>query len=283
MTNQEILEKLREDMELRNFSVYTKGNYESIAKIVMKHFSKPLEEVTTGELRNYLIGVTKEEGKSIRTANYHNSVIRFVFEVTLDKEINKKQIPMGRTGRKLPDILTRDELKLFFSKCTDIKYKTMFMLVYGSGLRISEVCNLKIKDINSKEMRVFVKDGKGRKDRYTILSQVELNALREYYRKYQPESRDGYIFVTSSGKPELESNVRAYFREYKRNAKIEKEVSVHTLRHCFATHLIEDGTSILDVKELMGHTAIRTTMGYIHLTKYDENVKSPLDILYGGK
>ena len=80
----------------------------------MKHFSKPFEKVTTGELRNYLICTTKEEWKSIRTANYHNSVIRFIFEVTLDKEINKKQIPMGRTGRKLPDILTREELKFFF-------------------------------------------------------------------------------------------------------------------------------------------------------------------------
>lgn len=282
MTNKEILEKLREDMELRNFSIYTKYNYESIAKIVMKHFKKPLEEVTTDELRKYLIATTKEEGKSIRTANYHNSVIRFIFDVTLDKEINKKQIPMGRTGRKLPDILNREELVKFFEKCKDIKYKTIFMLIYGSGLRVSEVCSLKTTDIDSKEMRIFIRDGKGRKDRYTILSKLELQQLRKYYSIEKPESKEKYIFPNSVGRKEKEGNIRAYFREYKRNANIEKDVTVHTLRHCFATHLIENGTSILEVKELMGHTAIRTTMSYIHLTKYDEDVKSPLDALYGG-
>ena len=165
MDNQELMQKMKEDMEMRGFSSHTKDSYERKAKDVIKYFKKPMEEVTTEELRKYLLKYLREERKlSERSVNYYNSVIRFMYEVTMDKLINKKQIPMYRRRRKMKDVLTKEELSAFFNACANYMYKTIFMLIYGSGLRVSEAVNLKIKDIDSKKMRILVRGGKGGKD-----------------------------------------------------------------------------------------------------------------------
>ena len=145
MTNQELLQKMKEDMEMRGFSHWTKESYELKAKDVMRYFKKPMEEVTTEELRNFLLKYLKEERKlSERSVNYYNSVIRFMYEVTMDKIINKKQLPMYRKRRKMKDVLTKEELSAFFNACDNYMYKTIFMLIYGSGLRVSEAVSIKI-------------------------------------------------------------------------------------------------------------------------------------------
>ena len=130
----------------------------------MKYFKKPMEEVEIEELRNFLLKYLREERKlSERSVNYYNSVIRFMYEVTMDKLINKKQLPMYRKRRKVKDVLTKEELSTFFNACDNYMYKTIFMLIYGSGLRISEALNLRIEDIDSRKMRIFVRKGKGEK------------------------------------------------------------------------------------------------------------------------
>ena len=161
MTNQELLQKMKEDMEMRGFSHWTKESYELKAKDVMRYFKKPMEEVTTEELRNFLLKYLKEERKiSERSVNYYNSVIRFMYEVTMDKIINKKQLPMYRKRRKMKDVLTKEELSAFFNACDNYMYKTIFMLIYGSGLRVSEAVSIKVQDIDSRKMRIFVSEGK---------------------------------------------------------------------------------------------------------------------------
>ena len=185
MSNEEILSKMRKDMEMRGFSHYTKEQYEIKVKDLMKYLNKSLEEVTVEELRNYLLKHLREEkGLSERSVNYYNSVIRFVYEVTMDKVINKKQLPMYRNRRRMIVVLTKEELSAFFNACKNYKYKTIFMLVYGTGLRIGEVANLRIEDIDSKRMRIFVRKGKGNKERYTILPQASLEMLRKYWKMY---------------------------------------------------------------------------------------------------
>ncbi len=232
MTNQEILNKMEEDMKMRGFSHWTEDSYRRKAKEIIEYFRKPMEEVTTEELRNFLLKYLREERKlSERSVNYYNSVIRFMYEVTMDKVINKKQLPMYRKRRKMKDVLTKEELSAFFNACDNYMYKTIFMLIYGSGLRISEAVNLKIEDIDSKKMRIFVRGGKGGKDRYTILPKTSLEMLRKYYKIYKPRHPEGYLFLNREGRVLKVERTRVFFRRYRRKAKIDEKFVVHSLRH----------------------------------------------------
>ena len=162
-------------------------------------------------------------------------------------------------------------------------YKTIFMMIYGSGLRVSEAVNLRIEDIDSRKMRIFVRAGKGGKDRYTVLPKTSLEMLRKYYKMYKPKHPEGYIFLNREGKPLKIERTRVFFRRYRKKAKIDDKFVIHSLRHGFATDLIERGASILEVKELMGHSNIRSTMEYIHVAKMELSVENPLDELMKGE
>ena len=169
MTNKEILEKMKEDMKLRNFSHYIYDSYLWKTKDMMRYFWKKIENLKTEELRKFLLKYLKEERKlSDISVNYYNSIIRFVYEVTLDKVLNKKQLPMRKEKKTVYKVLTKEELSTFFNVIENYKFKTIFMLIYGSGLRIGEVVNLRVEDIDSKNMRIFVRKGKGNKERYTL-------------------------------------------------------------------------------------------------------------------
>ena len=151
MTNKKLIEKLQEDMEMRGFSNHTKDSYLRKAKEIIEYFGKPMKQVTTKELREYLMKYLREERKlEERSVNYYNSVIRFIYDVVLDYPINQKQIPMYKKKRRLPKILREEELNIFFYACENYMYKTIFMLIYGTGLRISEATNIRIEDIDSK-------------------------------------------------------------------------------------------------------------------------------------
>lgn len=232
MTNQEILNKMGQDMKMRGFSHHTYYSYYIKAKDIIRYFKKSMEEVTTEELRKYLLEYLRDERKlSERSVNYYNSVIRFIYEVTMDKIINKKQLPMYKKRRKMIDVLTKEELSTFFNACDNYMYKTIFMMIYGSGLRISEAVNLKIKDIDSKKMRIFVEAGKGKKDRYTVLPQTSLEMLRKYYKTCKPKHKAGYLFLNNEGNVLKTERTRVYFRRYREKAKIDDKFVVHSLRH----------------------------------------------------
>ena len=279
MTNEELMEKLKEDMEMRGFSNYTKANYLKKAKETIEYLGKPMEEVSTKELREYLNKYLKEK-KKLRegSINFYNSVIRFVYDVVLDKPINYKQIPMYRKKRRLPKILSEEELSIFFDACENYMYKTIFMMIYGSGLRISEATNLRVEDIDSKNMRIFVRNGKGERERFTVLPKASLDMLREYYSRYKPKHPEGYLFLNGCGDPLKTERLRVFFRRYRRKAKISEDFIVHSLRHSFATKLVEEGVPLVQVKELLGHSCIRSTMTYVHVANNMQRVDSPLDI-----
>ena len=270
---------MKEDMRMRNFAKYTYDSYLGKTKDIMKYFGeKKLEEVTTEELRGFLLKYLKEERKlADRSINYYNSVIRFIYEVTLDKVLNKKQLPMRKQKKTVYKVLTKEELSTFFNVCDNFKFKTIFMLVYGSGLRIGEVANLRVEDIDSKKMRIFVREGKGNKERYTILPKQSLEMLRTYWSKYRQNKRRGRIFLSETGKAITVGVIREHFRKYRRKAKINEKATVHTLRHNFATDLIERGATLIQVKELMGHSNIRSTMAYVHVANVKMDLESPLD------
>ena len=279
MTNEQLIKKMKEDMKMRNFSKYTYDSYLGKTKDIMRYYGeKQLEEVTTEELRGFLLKYLKEERKlADRSINYYNSVIRFIYEVTLDKVLNKKQLPMRKQKKTVYKVLTKEELSTFFNVCDNFKFKTIFMLVYGSGLRIGEVANLRVEDIDSKKMRIFVREGKGNKERYTILPKQSLEMLRTYWSKYRQNKRRGRIFLSETGKAITVGVIREHFRKYRRKAKINEKATVHTLRHNFATDLIERGATLIQVKELMGHSNIRSTMAYVHVANVKMDLESPLD------
>ena len=279
MTNKKLIEKLQEDMDMRGFSHYTKDSYLRKTKEIIKYFGKPMREVTTKELRYFLLKYLREVKKvGERSVNYYNSVIRFIYDVVLDYPINQKQLPMYKKKRMLPKILSEEELNVFFNACDNYMYKTIFMMIYGSGLRISEATNIRIEDIDSKNMRLFVRNGKGERQRYTVLPKVSLEMLRECYRRYRPNHPEGYMFLNREGNPLKSERLRVFFRRYRRKAGISEDFIVHSLRHAFATRLVEEGIPLVQVKELLGHSCIRSTMTYVHVANNMQKVDSPLDI-----
>ena len=284
MTNKQLLNKMKNDMKMRNFSHYTYDSYLGKTKDIMRYFGeKNLEDVTTEELRIFLLKYLKEERKlGDRSINYYNSVIRFIYEVTLDKVLNKKQLPMRKKKKTVYKVLTKEELSTFFNCVDDFKFKTIFMLAYGSGLRIGEIANLRVEDIDSKKMRIFVREGKGNKERYTMLSKQSLEMLRIYWSKYRQNKRRGRIFLSESGAAITVGVIREHFRRYRKKAKLSEKVTMHTLRHCYATNLIENGATLIQVKELMGHSNIRSTMEYVHVANIELGLESPLDVFLRG-
>ena len=279
MTNKQLLEKLKEDMEMRGFSDHTKASYYRKAKEITEYFGKPMKQVKVQELRDYLLKYLREErGLTEKSVNYYNNVIRFIYDVVIDEPINKRQLPLYKGKRRLPKILSEEELNVFFNACENYMYKTIFMMIYGSGLRISEATNIRIEDIDSKNMRLFVRNGKGEKERYTVLPKASLEMLRECYRRYRPNHPEGYMFLNREGNPLKVERLRVFFRRYRRKAGISEEFIVHSLRHSFATRLVEEGVPLVQVKELLGHSCIRSTMTYVHVANNMQQVDSPLDI-----
>ena len=156
-------------------------------------------------------------------------------------------------------------------------------MIYGSGLRISEAVAIRIEDVDSENMRLFVRNGKGERERYTVLPEASLEMLRKCYKIYKPKHPEGYLFLNREGKPLKSERLRVFFRRYRRKAGIDDRFIVHSLRHSFATKLVEEGVPLVQVKELLGHSCIRSTMTYVHVANNMQKIKSPLDIFMEGE
>ena len=179
--------------------------------------------------------------------------------------------------KRLPEVLATSEIKALLQATTNLKHRTILMTIYAAGLRVSEAATLRINDIDSKRMLIRVRQGKGNKDRYTLLSEVNLSLLRTYWKEYRPKT---WLFPgVTPNKPITTRTIQKVFQMGKEKAKISKDVSVHSLRHSFATHLLESGTDIYYIQRLMGHSSTKTTSLYIHLKQEDLlKIKSPIDI-----
>ena len=212
------------------------------------------------------------------TINCYSAAIRFFFAVTLNRTMNYLQIPRMKEPKTLPVILTREEIAELISKVGNLKHRAILLTIYGSGLRVSELTHLKVSDIDSKTMRIFVRAAKGKKDRYTLLSESALAALRDYWRRYRPKSPVGYVFPGAKNVGTLSRNaVKLAINTALSKTSIAKIVTPHTLRHCFATHLLEDGYTLLQIKELLGHSSIASTVIYLHLANTTIGITSPAD------
>jgi len=244
--------------------------------------NKSPDEAVTRDIQAYILHLKKEKGLSAGTINTYISSIRFFFMHVLGKEWDSKRIPRMRRVRKLPVVPPREDVLAILDFTTNLKHKAMLSLLYGSGLRVSEVARLRIGDICSKTMQVRVENAKHNTNRYTILSEDTLQTLRSYFKayrsgnKYTPES---WLFTGQN--PEDHINVKTIKNtliKLRDRLQLDSRISAHTLRHCFATHLLEDGVEPVHVQHLLGHKGFGTTAGYLHLTsKSKMGIKSPLD------
>lgn len=280
MTKEQVLERVKFHAELRGLSECTVEEYVVKARMFQNHYEKPATELDITDIQNYLHYLQKERGLSSGSINTYNSGLRFLYNVVLDRPLNLHKIPCHRKIRNFPDILTREEVVKLFESCDNLRDKCMLVTGYSAGLRVSEIAGLKISDIDSKNMQILIRNGKGGKDRYAILSQANLDILREYWKSYRPKE---WLFHSLSnynnGWHLSKRGVQDAFNKAKQNAGFQhKNIVFHTLRHSFATHLLEDGVSIYVIKQLLGHADISTTSFYVHLVKISQmNVQSPLD------
>lgn len=269
-------EEMSADLHLKGLAPTTQKAYLREVGNLSDYFGKPPYELGEGEIKEYLLYLLHERKVSEGTYRYYWSGLKFFYRHTLKRESVIEKLPCPKRKSKLPVVLDISEVEALISVTTNLKHKAILMITYSSGLRISEAASLKITDIDSARMMVRIRQGKGGKDRYSILSHAALECLREYWRRYHPgewlfEGRDRDTHLSTS-------SIRQIFCKAAKRARITKPASVHTLRHSFATHLIEGGTSLRHVQLLLGHRSPMTTTVYLHVSRLSlSQVSSPLD------
>lgn len=270
---------MKEGLVLKGFSQKTVKSYLGHIKRFEQFIQKPIIDMDTSDIKRYILYLINEKKTSHSFANQAISSIKFLWTYTLKRPADKiEQLPRPKKERKLPNVLSKEEVTRILRSVKNEKHKTILFLIYSAGLRVGEAVRLQLSDIDSKRMLIKVKQGKGRKDRYTLLSEVALNQLRKYYYLYKPET---WLFPGGKeGSFLTERTVQKIFENACVNAKIKSHATVHSLRHSFATHLLESGTDLRYIQELLGHSSSKTTEIYTHVTENSlSNIKSPLDCL----
>jgi site-specific recombinase XerD len=232
-------------------------------------------------LKRYLVYCFEKLHLRENTLHSRINALKFYYEQVLGREKFFWEIPRPKKQLILPRILNEEELERLFKALANLKHKAMLFTVYSAGLRVSELANLKIKDIDSDRMQIFVEKAKGKKDRYVNLSPILLDILRSYIRKYRPQPIE-FLFESEQTRTAYpRRTIQKIFEDAKDKAGITKNVGIHSLRHSFATHLLEKGTDIKYIKNILGHFDIRTTERYLHVSKKVlANISSPLDDLW---
>ena len=269
-------EQMLAELQLKGLTPKTQKIYLREVSNYAKYFGKSPEELGEKELKEYLLYLLNERKLAKGTYRFYYQGLKFLYKHTLKREEVVEKIRCPRGKKKLPVVLDLAEVKTLLSVMENLKHRAILMITYSAGLRISETARLKVSDIDSKRMMVRVQQGKGGKDRYTILSKTALECLRQYWRQYRPKE---WLFEgQKEGTHVCLSSIRQIFVEAKERAGITKPVSPHTLRHSFATHLIETGTSLHHVQLLLGHRSPTTTTVYLHVSRMNlAQVTSPLD------
>jgi len=251
-----------------------KGLFEEFINYYHKYDIKSIDEKMIIAFMQYLV---IERKVSTSYQNQSINSIKFYYERVLGGQRKIYLVERPRKEKTLPEVLSEEEFVSVIQKIDNIKHKAIVLLIYSAGLRLSEVVNLRIKDIDSKRMKVFVQQAKGRKDRYTLLSKKVLPILRDYFKEYKPKE---WLFEGAKGHRYSVSSVQTIVKAAYKKAGIKKKVSTHTLRHCFGTHLLENGTDLRYIQSLMGHESSKTTEIYTHITtKGFDQIQNPLDKL----
>jgi len=278
MKKQEILEKFSKQIRIENYSEQTIKNYLSALNLFLEYIQNlNIKEVTDKDIQDYLYYCKSKKKYSYSSMKQVIAAISYLYKKVFNKPIPDALKVKFRKPNTLPNVLSQKEISKILSVTTNLKHKTILLLIYSAGLRLGELLNLKISDIDSQSMKIHIRQGKGKKDRYIMLSENVLNILREYYKMYKPEE---FIIEGQNGGKYSPKSVQSVFKRALLKAGIKKKATVHTLRHSFATHLLDDGTDIRYIQELLGHKRLETTQIYTHVSSYSINkIKSPADKL----
>jgi site-specific recombinase XerD len=267
-----------DDLRIRNYSQSTIDSYVYHVARFASYFGKSPDKLGAEEVRRYQLHMVDERKLSWSMFNQASCALRFFYFVTLGADIGLKTVPYAKARKHLPVVLNHRELARLFEATSSLKHRTILKAMYAAGLRVGEAVALEVSDLDSERMRIFVRQGKGNKDRYTILTPSLLETLRVYWRAYRPTKA---LFPNRSlSRPLQTSCVQDAVREARAVAGITKPVTCHTLRHTFATHLLEAGVDLHTIRELLGHRSLDTTSLYLHVaTSAPQTTKEATDLL----
>lgn len=261
---------------LRRYSPKTNYSYINAVRSIAGHFHLPPDQLTNDQLQDYLYYLLRERKLAWSTCNVHFSAIKCFYDDFLKRQTDVS-IPPRPRQKQISLALSRDDVRRIIFSCNNLKHRTLLLTVYSAGLRVSEAVKLEPVHIERSRKMIRVEQGKGRKDRYTLLSDQLLDALEEYWRAYQPGK--WIFFGQTRSKPMPVETAQQIYYKAKKRAGVTRGRGIHTLRHCFATHLLEHGTNTHVIKRLLGHRSIRTTAKYLHISnKTISKVISPLDM-----
>jgi len=271
--------QMEADMAIRGLAYRTRETYvESVAKLA-KFYGRGPDRISEAEVQRYLLHLLEERRLAHSSCNVVVSALEFFYRTTLKRRETEFCLPRPKVPAKLPQILSREEVAALIEKTTNLKHRALLMATYGGGLRLLEVCHLKLCDIDSHRMTLRVEQGKGAKDRYTLLSPRLLVELRRYWCVYRPQR---WLFPSPRDpeQPHSAHTAHRIFHAAKDRAGITKAGGIHALRHAFATHLLEAGVDVHTIQRLMGHGSLSTTARYFHLAqKHLSATASPLELL----
>jgi integrase/recombinase XerD len=268
----EHIKRMTENMQLFGFSQRTQETYSYRVEKLIEYFNKPPDKISDEELREYFLYLQNTKKYSRATMTIALCGIKFFYEKTLNKKFEVLNIVRPKRGSKLPVVLSRDEVRKILKNIHVLRHRVCLTLIYSCGLRLKEGVGLKVNQIDSKRMLIHVREAKGNRDRYVPLPESTLELLRLHYKTHRnpvyvfPAPGRGGIDECTSSKPLPDSSIQTVFKKSLKETGINKDASVHTLRHSYATHLLEDGTDIRIIQEYLGHRSIRTTMIYTQLT-----------------
>ena len=265
-------------LRLKNYSDNTLKNYKNWFIFFLNHFPnhKP-SVITKNEIMDFLVAFRKSKSWSSTSQNQIINAIKFFYEQVLKQPRMVYDLPRAQKEQKLPAVFDESEVLAIINASENTKHKTMLCLAYAGGLRVSEIVNLRLKDVDSKRMVITLREAKGKKDRQVMLSEKLLGLLRTYFKEYKPKE---WMLEGQKGEQYSARSVQEVIQQAKKKAGVNKRGSIHALRHSFATHLLEAGTDIMSIKELLGHSSIRTTSIYTHVSKKQiSKIQSPLDKL----
>ena len=266
-------------LRVQNYSYKTLKNYkQALIALIRYAGNKPLDELTKADYQKYLLFLVEKKRFSSSTLNVHINGWKFYLEKILEREKSFTTSPIRVMPTKLPTVYSVAEVKALLGATTSVKYRTLFMLVYATGMRVSEVAAVRLTDLDRTRRLITIRGGKGKKDRVVMFSEKLENVLADYLTYYKP---DAYLFEEAqTGEPLMVRSIQLVYAQATQAAEIRKRGGIHTLRHSFATHLLESGTDIRYIQQLLGHESIITTMRYTHVTADKiSTLKSPLDDL----
>lgn len=274
-----IRDKMTADLDLRGFASTTKKEYLQRAHNFVAYYHRPPMELGEREVREFLLYLVNEKKTGSATQHMYIAAIKFLYATTLDRPEVVANIPWPKRPQTLPDILTGEEVERLFQQISSIKHRAILMTAYGAGLRISEACSLKVSDLDSKRMLIHVHEGKRSKDRYVMLSERLLEILRTYWKVVHPQGP--FLFPGAiPGRSITTGAVQRVLQQVVLQCHFTKRITAHSLRHGFATHLLEMGTDIRVIQRLLGHASLQTTARYTKVTeRHIGRTKSPLDLI----